>query len=311
MKDQIYVTTQYKDTLFRMLFKEKQKLLELYNAINNTNYDNPEELEVVTLENAVYMSIKNDVSCLLDMRIQLYEQQSTVNPNMPLRDLMYVCDQYEKYIIKKDIYSRRLIKLPTPKFVVFYNGIEKQPERKELHLSDAFEIPEEQPALELHVTQYNINQGYNKALLEKCPTLFQYMQYVDRVRNYRQTYPLDEAVQLAVDDCIARGILKDFLLANKAEVIKMSIYEYDEELHKQTLHDEGYEDGFKDGFDDGFSSGESVNLIKMICRKLQKGKTPETIADELEEDLDAVKKICETAKTFAPKYDAKEILKHL
>ena len=91
----------------------------------------------------------------------------------------------------------------------------------------------------------------------------------------------------------------------------MSIYEYDEELHKQTLHDEGYEDGFKDGFDDGFSSGESVNLIKMICRKLQKGKTPETIADELEEDLDAVKKICETAKTFAPKYDAKEILKHL
>ena len=128
MKDQIYVTTQYKDTLFRMLFKEKLKLLELYNAINDTDYQNPEELEVVTLENAVYMSIKNDVSCLLDMRIQLYEQQSTVNPNMPLRDLMYVCDQYEKLIIRKDIYSRRLIKLPTPKFVVFYNRTEKQPE---------------------------------------------------------------------------------------------------------------------------------------------------------------------------------------
>lgn len=124
MKDQIYVTTKYKDTLFRMLFKEKQKLLELYNAINNTEYKDPNELEVVTLENAVYMSIKNDVSCLLDMRIQLYEQQSTVNPNMPLRDLMYVCDQYGKYIIGKDIYSRRLIKLPTPKFVVFYNGTE-------------------------------------------------------------------------------------------------------------------------------------------------------------------------------------------
>ena len=124
MKDQIYVTTKYKDTLFRMLFKEKQKLLELYNAINNTEYKDPNELEVVTLENAVYMSIKNDVSCLLDMRIQLYEQQSTVNPNMPLRDLMYVCDQYGKYIIVKDIYTRRLIKLPTPKFVVFYNGTE-------------------------------------------------------------------------------------------------------------------------------------------------------------------------------------------
>ena len=311
MKEEIYVARQYKDTLFRMLFKEKSALLELYNAINNTEYENPEELEVVTLENAVYMSIKNDVSCLLDMRIQLYEQQSTVNPNMPLRDLMYVCDQYEKYIIKKDIYSRRLIKLPTPKFVVFYNGVEKQPERKELHLSDAFEIPEEHPALELHVTQYNINPGYNVELLEKCPTLFQYMQYVDIVRKYRQEYPLNEAVQLAVDYCIANGILKDFLLENKAEVIKMSIYEYDEELHKQTLHDEGYEDGFSDGFNNGLNDGESRKLIKQICRKLKKNKTPETIADELEEDLATVKHICEVAENFAPEYDAKEILKRL
>ena len=315
MKEKIYVATQYKDTLFRMLFKEKKALLELYNAINNTDYSNPGELEVVTLENAVYMSIKNDVSCLLDMRIQLYEQQSTVNPNMPLRDLMYVCDQYEKYIIKKDIYSRRLIKLPTPKFVVFYNGVEKQPECKELQLSDAFQIPEKQPALELRVTQYNINKGYNTELLEKCPTLFQYMQYVDCVRNYRQKYTLSEAVQMAVDYCISNGILKDFLLENKAEVIKMSIYEYDEELHKQTLHDEGYEDGFNDGFNngfnDGFSNGESSALIKQICRKLKKNKTPETIADELEEDLATVKHICEVAEPLAPEYDVKEIIKHL
>ena len=129
MNETIYIETKYKDTLFRMLFKEKSRLLELYNAINNTNYQNPTELEVVTLENAVYMSMKNDVSCLIDMRIQLYEQQSTVNPNMPLRDLMYVCAQYEKIVIKKDMYSRRLVKLPTPKFVVFYNGIEKQSKR--------------------------------------------------------------------------------------------------------------------------------------------------------------------------------------
>lgn len=307
MKKPIYVKTQYKDTLFRMLFREKQKLLELYNAINGTDYKNPNELEVVTLENAVYMSIKNDVSCLLDMRIQLYEQQSTVNPNMPLRDLMYVCDQYEKYIINKDIYSRRLIKLPTPKFVVFYNGAEKQPERKELHLSDAFEVPEDYPALDLHVTQLNINQGYNAALLEKCPTLFQYMQYVEQVRKYRQQFSLEKAVQFAVDYCIKNGILKDFLLANKAEVIKMSIYEYDEELHKKTLHDEGYEDGFNDGFNDG----ESAKLLKLICRKLQKNKTPDTIAEELEEDLDTIRHICDVAKSFAPEYDVKEIMKEL
>ncbi|MBP3505869.1 MAG: hypothetical protein J6K43_05635 [Lachnospiraceae bacterium] len=264
MKKPIYVKTQYKDTLFRMLFREKQKLLELYNAINGTDYKNPNELEVVTLENAVYMSIKNDV-------------------------------------------SRRLIKLPTPKFVVFYNGAEKQPERKELHLSDAFEVQEDYPALDLHVTQLNINQGYNVALLEKCPTLFQYMQYVEQVRKYRQQFSLEKAVQFAVDYCIKNGILKDFLLENKAEVIKMSIYEYDEELHKKTLHDEGYEDGFNDGFNDG----ESANLIKLICRKLQKNKTPDTIAEELEEDLDTIRHICDVAKSFAPEYDVNEIMKEL
>ena len=303
LKEKLSVKTQYKDTLFRMLFKEKAKLLELYNAINDSDYSNPEGLEVVTLENVVYMSIKNDVSCLLDMRLQLYEQQSTVNPNMPLRDLMYVCGQYEKYMVNKDIYSRRQIKLPTPRFVVFYNGEEKQPERKELHLSEAFEIWEERPSLELHVTQYNINPGYNRTLLEKCPTLFQYMQYVDRVRHYRKDYPLDEAVPLAVDYCITKGILRDFLLANKAEVTKMTIYEYDEELHKKTLHDEGYEDGYSDG--------EKAKLINQICRKLQKNKTSETIAEELEEDLSVVKHICEVAEKFAPDFDEREIMKSL
>ena len=156
MQESNSVNTRYKDTLFRMLFKEKPRLLELYNAINDTDYNNPDDLEVVTLENAIYMSFKNDVSCLLDMRIQLFEHQSTVNPNMPLRDLIYVCDQYEKYIVKKDIYSRRMIKLPTPKFVVFYNGSELQPERREMYLSEAFEKPDDNPSLELRVTQYNM-----------------------------------------------------------------------------------------------------------------------------------------------------------
>lgn len=304
MNETVYIETKYKDTLFRMLFKEKTRLLELYNAINNTAYNDPEELEIVTLENAVYLSMKNDISCLVDMRIQLYEQQSTVNPNMPLRDLMYVCTQYEKLIIKKDLYSRRLIKLPTPKFVVFYNGVEKQPEQLELYLSDAFEIPEESPALELCVTQYNINEGFNKELLDKCPTLFHYMQYVSLVREYRRTMPLSEAVPKIVDYCIAHGILSDFLLANKAEVMKMTIFEYDEEQHKQTLLSEGYEDGFNDGF----SNGNLSTLITQICRKLKKGKSPEIIADDLEEDFDVIQHLCSIAKNYAPDYDVKEIV---
>ena len=141
------------------------------------------------------------------------------------------------------------------------------------------------------------------------------MQYVGQVRKFRQDYPLEEAVQHAVSYCIANGILKDFLLENKSEVIRMTIFEYDEELHKKTLHDEGYEDGFSDGFSngfsDGFSDGELSNLTKLICRKLEKNKSSETIADELEEDLDTVKHICDVAKAYAPNYDVKKIVQKL
>ncbi|MBQ9608381.1 MAG: hypothetical protein IJV15_02935, partial [Lachnospiraceae bacterium] len=112
----------YKDTVFRMIFNDRKELLSLYNAVNNTDYKNADELEIVTLENAVYLSMKNDVSCVLDMRLQIYEQQSSINPNMPLRDLMYISKQYEKLIVGKDIYSSKLIRLPSPKFIVFYNG---------------------------------------------------------------------------------------------------------------------------------------------------------------------------------------------
>ena len=316
-----YVNREYKDTVFRMLFKEKARLLELYNAVNDTDYQDPEALEIVTLENAIYMSMKNDVSCLIDMRIQLYEHQSTVNPNLPFRDLMYVCEQYEKYTIKKDLYSRRLVKLSTPRFVVFYNVREEQPERKELYLSTAFEIPEEDPALELRVTQLNINPGYNEELLRKCPALFEYMEYVNCVWTYQADGDtLRDAVSKAVDDCIRDDILKEFLLQNKAEVVKMTIFEYDEEQHKQTIHDEGYEEGYDCGYDNGYGSGydsgygsgygsgELSKLVGQICRKLKKGKEPELIAEELEEDLETVQHICEIAKGYVPEYDVAEIV---
>ncbi|MBO5470576.1 MAG: hypothetical protein J6A03_12680 [Lachnospiraceae bacterium] len=284
-----YVNREYKDTVFRMLFKEKARLLELYNAVNDTDYQNPEALEIVTLENAIYMSMKNDVSCLIDMRIQLYEHQSTVNPNLPFRDLMYVCEQYEKYTIKKDLYSRRLVKLPTPRFVVFYNGREEQPERKELYLSTAFEIPEENPALELRVTQLNINPGYNEELLHKCPVLFEYMEYVNCVRTYQTDGDtLRDAVSKAVDDCIRDDILKEFLLQNKAEVVKMTIFEYDEEQHKQMIHDEGYEEGYDCGYDNGYGSGE---LRGKVLAYSECGLSPENISKKLVISVDDVRDI--------------------
>ena len=129
---------EYKDRLFRMVFKEKDQFLELYNALNGTAYDNPDDLTVTTLENAIYMGMRNDVSYLLYDRLALYEHQASINPNMPLRNLFYVSDIYSGLTKDTNLYGSKLIRLPEPQFVVFYNGADELPERSILRLSDAF-----------------------------------------------------------------------------------------------------------------------------------------------------------------------------
>lgn len=297
------VRREYKDTVFRMIHRDKRKLLALYNGVNGTDYDNPDDLELVTLENAIYMSCKNDVACVIDFTLDMYEQQSTVNPNMPLRYLGYVARVYEKLTVHKNIYSRKLLKLPAPKFIVFYNGREKQPERREYRLSDAYMTKTENVSLELVVTQLNINAGYNSELMEKCPDLFQYMQYVSKIREYNQDMPLEAAVKRTVDECITEGILKEFLLQNKAEVVSMTIFEYDAELHMKMEREEAFEDGHIKGME----QGKTMKLITQICRKKQKSKAPEAIAEELEENPEQVKRIYDIADEFAPEYDAEKI----
>ena len=246
----VNVIRNYKDTVFRMLFNSKKELLLLYNALNDTEYTNEDELEIVTLENAVYMTMKNDVSCMLDMNIQLFEQQASINPNTPLRFLMYIARQLEKLIVKKNLYGSKLIELPNPRFFVFYNGKETQPEKTELPLSSSYKHKTNDVNLELKVLQLNINKGYNEGVKRKCPTLFQYMQYVDVVHDYLKGHSLEEAVPFAIDYCIKHDILKDFLLANKAEVISMSIFEFDEELYKKSIREEGFEDGYNAGVEE-------------------------------------------------------------
>ena len=317
------VVCNYKDSVFRMLFREKKELLVLYNAVNGTDYSNPEDLQITTLESAVYMSMKNDVSFVLDMRLNLYEHQSTLNKNMPLRDLRYVAKIFEELVIHKDLYARTMIKSPSPHFITLYNGVEKQPERKIFRLSDAYEVKEEQPGLELVVTQLNINAGYNQELMEKCPTLKEYMIYTKKIREYGKEMTLEESVSKAVEECIREGILREFLLKNKSKVVSMSIFEFDQELHNRTLYEEGHEDGFAKGEASGFSKGEASGftkgevsglakgenkkLISQVCRKLKKGKILDQIADDLEEEISLIQKICESAASFAPEYDVEKI----
>lgn len=299
MTKKLKVVREHKDTVFRMLFQDKTELLKLYNALNDSSYDNPDELEVYTLENAIYMNVKNDVSFLLDSAINLYEHQASVNPNMPLRDLIYIARQYEKYIRGISVYSPKLVRIPVPKFVVFFNGEQKQPEKQILKLSDAFLKRAEEPDLELKVTMLNINQGYNRKLMEKCRTLKEYSIFMNRIRTHAVRMPVDEAVFLAVDECIAEGILGDFLMKQKSEVIAMSIFEYDEEVEMKQIRSDIY----NMGLEDGIAEGEEKKLIRLICKKLQKGKTPEAIAEELEEELAVILPIVEKAREYAPEYD--------
>ena len=248
----------YKDTVFRMLFQEKENLLELYNALNGTDYTDTSGLEITTLENAVYMNYKNDISFVFDFELLLYEHQSTINPNMPLRDLLYVTRVIQNRIKDENLYSKSLVKIPTPRFVVFYNGMDFQPEQQTLCLSDAFEKQQEHPSLELSVVVYNINFGHNLELLGACRLLNEYAQYVDQVRTAAKEMPFPEAVDKAVDYCIKNGILSDFLSRNRAEVIAVSIFEYDEEKHMKSEREEWREIGREEGRTIGREEGRTI-----------------------------------------------------
>ena len=259
--DVLTANRMYKSRIFAMLFSDRNELLKLYNAINGTSYDDPDLLQVNTLENAVYMSMQNDVSFIIDMRLNLYEHQSTYSPNLPVRYLLYVADVYSDYTKDMNLYGTKAVKLPTPRFVIFYNGQAEQPDRKELKLSELFSIPDADPSLELKAVMLNINKGHNRKLMETCRTLHDYAEYTSRVREYAARMPLDEAVERAITECISEGILADFLRENRAEAKKVSIYEYDEERHMRQTREEGVEEGYANGLTQGIEQ-TAVNLIK-------------------------------------------------
>ena len=237
----------YKDRLYKMIFNDKSELLKLYNAINGTHYDDPAMLTITTLDNAIYMTMENDLSFIIDMRLALYEQQSTVNPNLPLRILMYITDIYSAYTKDMNIYGSKKVQIPLPSFVIFYNGVKSQPDRTEFLLSELFHPTTDQPALELKAVMLNINKGHNQELMNACHPLRDYSEYVARIRTYSAEMPLTDAVEKAITECIHENILRDFLLKNRAEAKAMSIYEYDEEKTLRMFREEGYEDGERNG----------------------------------------------------------------
>ena len=273
----------YKDRLYKMIFNDKSELLKLYNAINGTHYDDPAMLTITTLDNAIYMTMENDLSFIIDMRLALYEQQSTVNPNLPLRFLMYIADIYSAYVKDMNIYSSKKLQIPLPSFVIFYNGVQSQPDKSEFLLSELFHPTTDEPALELKAVMLNINKGHNQELMNACHTLRDYSEYVARIRTYSGELPFADAVEKAITECIQENILRDFLLKNRAEAKAMSIYEYDEEKTMRMFRKETLEDG--------------IHAVIKTCRKFN------IPSDDIIQSLIANFQISENeAKKYLDKY---------
>ena len=306
------VTSKFKDNVFCMLYRDKRNLLELYNALNNSDYTNVDDLQVTTLNGGSYMKYKNDASFLLCMSLYMFEQQSSKNPNMPLRFLHYVSDVFRELFSNSMLHRRSMIKIPVPHFVTFYNGLEKWIEDEdEIRLSDMYEIPTDNPELELKVRVININKDVH--ILNKCKTLRDYMTFVNKVR-FKMGVEGDDvriAVTEAMDECIDEDILVDFFEQHREEVVEVSIYDYDEEEVRRVLAEEYAQEYAQKvakevsekAFAEGEQSGRQLNLINQVIKKVKKSKTLETIASELEEEEADIKSVYDAVVSSAPGYD--------
>lgn len=233
----------YKDSVFTLLFKDKKKLIELFNAIEGTEYNDDVEIQINTLENVLFMDRKNDISFLVDGRfIVLVEHQSTINDNMPLRFLIYIARVYEKIIDNKAMYKETMIKIPTPEFVVLYNGDKESPKETTLRLSDAFIDRGIESELDLMVKVININYDTSAEVLDKSKTLKEYSYFIHKVKTRRkQGNSLEVAVEKSIKECINEGVLKKFLEEHGTEVVNMLFTEFNLEDAKMIWQEEAAE----------------------------------------------------------------------
>ena len=281
---------QHKSSVFCKVFSEKKDLMDLYNALNGTDYDDEDDLEINTIENVIYMTMKNDVSFIIDCTLNLYEHQSTFNPNMPLRGLLYFSKLYNKYIKQNglDLFSSATQEIPLPQYVVFYNGVDAQPDRTVLKLSDAFSGKASRGCLECEANMLNINYGHNRELMEKCQKLKEYAIFVDTVREFAKREPKmpRKAFTKAVEECIDNNILRDFLVKQKSEVLETMLTTFNKELHEKNLK----ERAIAEGLAEGRAKGKKEHLLEQIQKKLRKNQTLEQIADALEETPEVIRK---------------------
>lgn len=261
--DEHYVDREYKNNVFCDLFSEKRNALSLYNALNHTHYENAEELEIVTLSDVIFMQQKNDVSIMFQNILTLWEHQSTLNFNMPLRGLIYFARNIDGILKSRGItlYGKKLVKIPSPDYYVLYNGTETAPDRQDLRLSDSFITPKEGYEWTAHML--NINAAHNLELLDMCPPLKGYALLVQYTRNFQANgIELKEAIGKAINQCIRENHLKSYLLKKKAEVNLMLLTEFNQEAFARAIRNEGIEEGFEKGIEKGIEEGIEKGIEK-------------------------------------------------
>lgn len=278
----------YKDGVFRQLFNDKEKLIELYNALSGRSYSRDTEIEIVTLEDALFGDIKNDLSFIMDNRfIVMIEHQATVNPNMPLRMLSYAAREYERRGLTKKVYSRRRIEIPTPELYMLYNGAEDQPIMQELKLSDAYIAKCGKISLEARVKVINVNYDKGADILKRCKTLNEYSMFIHMIREKQQEKGLQKAVEESVRECMRKGILTEFLERNGGDIVSLVRIE----LTREECEAIREEDGYVRGLEDGLNEGRIEEQLKIARNMKALGLTTDVISKAsglMEKEIEAL-----------------------
>lgn len=302
-QENTYYNRKYKDNLFRFIFSNKEAALSLYNAINDSDYHDADAMEFYTMNDFLYMGMKNDLSFLLDWNLNMFEHQSSYNPNMPLRGLIYTSAALKKFIEKNrlDMYSSKLLTIPVPRYYVFYNGLKKAADEVILKLTDSMAGTNASKVSSAEFTAHmiNINAGHSAKIMNRCPLLHQYSLFVAALRKkISDGLSLGDAIEATITECIEKDILADILREHRAEVTDMLFKEYDSAAHIASEKEISYEEGLQDGREEGRRSEQKNTerekkradklLIALILSYHAQGKTPEEIAALCEQSIDFI-----------------------
>ncbi|MDE7225165.1 MAG: Rpn family recombination-promoting nuclease/putative transposase, partial [Acetatifactor sp.] len=237
-----------KDSAFTTFFGEPENASKLYAALGEEEVS-PEDITYVTLEGVLFIARKNDLAFTVKNRVLVIsEHQSTINENMPLRDLIYLGRTLEKLLDEKNLYRRKRISVPTPEFYVFYNGDTPFPSEKILRLSEAYLEKTEHPMLELEVKVININPSSGHKLLRECRPMYEYSWFIQQIKNYlADDWSRDDAISQAVKDCLDNGIMVEFMREHGSEAVNMLYTQWNWDDAMEVEREEAYEDGVEAG----------------------------------------------------------------